>query len=197
MKEITWSDLLMGTNDSMHVLHEINKRIVLNQSPDDGLSKSVDEGLKQTLGDFIDSTKGKRIGSIINPGILMAQAYMYFVVGYEAGLLKGLEIKKNGIFKFKDDKIPLDYKETEDSGILRHLRNAIAHINYKFYTTNPNGVIENFGDILIEFKDFVPNKKNPNDKAKKYCEFRTTLTNFGNFIETAGEMAYNMAKPKQ
>ena len=201
MKEITWSDLLMGTNDSMHVLHEISKHAAayrnLEKSPDDGLSKSVNEGLKQTIGDFINSTEDKRRWSILIPGLLMAQSYMYFVVGHEAGLLKGLEIKGNGIFIFKNDELQLKSGETEDSGILRHLRNAIAHARYKFYITNPNGDIENFGDISIEFKDFVPNDNDPNDESKYYCEFHTTFSDFGNFIETAGKMAYIKAESKQ
>jgi len=183
MKKISLNDLIIGMNDSLAVLHLAS-------------DKRNDQNF--TTYDLYESTKNKRRWSIINPGLIMAQSYMYFVVGQESGLLvdfpsSGQTIKFINQFSFHKDDYQTKKDENKTDAIKRHLRNSIAHSRYSFFINNPLGQITKDGDLIIVFEDYYPK----NDSKEHYCKFEISFPDFANLIESTGEMIFKKTTPQQ
>lgn len=177
MKEISLNDLIIGMNDSLSVLHLASDR-----------RKDQD----YSTFDLYESTKSKRRWSIINPGLIMAQSYMYFVVGHESDLLDDYPSSEKSIklitqFSFKNDEYQTKKGESRIQAIKRHLRNSISHARYRFYINTPTGEITRDGDLIIVFEDYKPG----NSTNKYHCEFEITFPAFANLIEDTGEIIFN------
>ncbi len=168
--------IILGVNDSFSILHRAND--IKNQG-------------HKTLISILEETNEKRYWGAINPGIRMAQAYMYFVYGHERKILNIIDdnTKKDIINKiqFKSQFKALKKDEGEFEGVLRHLRNSISHARYTFKPLAEQ--ISNTREILVLFEDFVPN----GNEKKFHCEFSITLFDFENLIENLGKESYNNA----
>ncbi len=173
MKIIPTYDILMGVNDSSHFLHVAQD----NRESDISVSKL-----------FAD-TSPKRKWSLINPGLLLSQAYAYFVLGQEKKLIENFSLEKF------IDQIEVKYcgfdamsPDSKSQLIKRRLRNAIAHCRYSVVIRTNDGQIEKDGDLWFEFND-------DNRNGRDRIDFSMSLPTFGNIIENAGE--YTMLKLKQ
>ena len=173
MKTISAYDILIGVNDSSHFLHVAQN----NRKSDITVSK------------LFEDTEAKRKWSLINPGLLLSQAYAYFVFGQEKGLIKDFSLEKF------IDQIEVTYSGfdtlniAEKSNLIkRRLRNAIAHCRYSVVIRTDDGQIKKDGDVWFNFNDY-------NQKKNDRIDFSMSLPTFGNIIENAGE--YTMLKLKQ
>jgi len=149
-----------------------------------------------TTHDLYESTKNKRRWSIINPGLIMAQSYMYFVVGHESGLLLDFPSSDQAIklihqFSFHNDDYQIKKGENKTDAIKRHLRNSISHSRYSFFIITPSGQISKDGDLIIVFEDYFPK----NDSKEHYCKFKISFPDFANLIESTGEMIFKKTTP--
>lgn len=177
MKKISLNDLIIGMNDSLAVLHMASDR-------------RSDQNF--TTYDLYESTKNKRRWSIINPGLIMAQSYMYFVVAHESGMLDNFPSSKETIkfihqFSFHNDEYQIRKDENKTEAIKRHLRNSIAHSRYSIFVDTPSGKITKDGDLIIVFEDYFPK----NNSKEHYCKFQISFPDFANLIEITGEIIFN------
>ncbi len=177
MYEISSRDLLLGANDTYYFCH---------------FCSSFRKNKQITISEAFSRTADKRTWGIINPGIILASAYSYFVFGQERGMLKGFPEDLNQFL----GKIKVSHKNDINEGdkysnysqhekveyIKRRIRNAIAHCNYRIYITTMDRKIRKDGDLLFVFKD--------DDHGKKKVEFRISLPDFGNIVENCGEFVY-------
>jgi hypothetical protein len=182
MKKIPLNDIIIGMNDSLAVLHMAN-------------DKRNDQNFSTY--DLYESTKNKRRWSIINPGLVMAQSYMYFVVGHESGFLDDFPssdktIKFINQFSFHNDEYQIKKGENKIEAIKRHLRNSISHSRYNFFINTPSGEIHKDGDLIIVFEDYYPK----NNGKEHYCKFQISFPDFANLIESTGEMTFNKTTPQ-
>jgi hypothetical protein len=167
----------MGANDISHFLHTVEIR----------------KNEKIPLDNFYKETEleKRRMWSLINPGLLLSQAYIYFVYGQEQGLLDDLDISKYF------SKISVNYSGYCDLSdidksitIRRRVRNAIAHCRYSIEVRTTDGRITKDGDVWFVFTD---QKRDGSDKIKIEMSFPT----FGNVVEAAGGHTLSKLKAQQ
>ena len=162
---------IMGANDVSHFLHTVEER--KNEKV------PLDQFYRET------ETEKKRMWTLINPGLLLSQAYIYFVYGQEKGLLDGFDISKffsQITVNYSDYS---DLHEREKSKLIRRrLRNSIAHCRYDIEIRTTDGEITKDGDIVFVFTD---EKHDKSDKIK----FEMNLPTFGNIVEGAGAHILN------
>ncbi|MBN1931019.1 MAG: hypothetical protein JW786_05340 [Desulfobacterales bacterium] len=151
---------------------------------------------KSSVQNLFLKTANKRRWSIINPGMILASAYSYFVFGQEKGFLNNYpDDTLVFLSKFKvthanniDDK---EYQKKSEYDkckyIKRRLRNSIAHCKYSLLNKNSDGKIRNDGDLLFNFKD--------DRYGKQKVEFEIDLPDFGNIVESAEAFVYKCMMP--
>ncbi|MGD9992368.1 MAG: hypothetical protein AB7S69_03645 [Salinivirgaceae bacterium] len=168
MKEIPGYDIVIGTNDTSHFVHEANSK----------KSETI------PLRDFFENTERKRKWSIVNPGFVLGNAYMYFVYGQEKGLLNDFSIDaflSNIIIT--EDKSKYDDCIDKSDYLKRRLRNSLAHCRYRIEIRSKSQIIENDGDVWFVFSD--------SNKGKDKITFEMSFPTFGNLIEKAGQHTLN------
>jgi hypothetical protein len=174
MKTIDPYSLLMGTNDASHFLHAAQQRR-------DDIS----------LSHFIKETGAKRRWSLVNPGIMLAFSYSYFVFGQENGYLDTFSLSPfletiAVCYPSFDSMSPTD----QSTHLKRRLRNSIAHCRYEVQIRTDDGAIHRDGDVWFVFQDSRPN----GDDA---IQFEMSLPTFGNIVESAGKHCANSIKAQQ
>ncbi|MBC6490686.1 hypothetical protein ACFSQD_00915 [Flavihumibacter stibioxidans] len=175
MAEFTDSDILIGVNDSFSVLHRVHDNQVHG---------------KKTIDQILLETNEKRKWTVLNPGIRMAQSYIYFVFGQEKKLFSKLseDIEKLLLekFNFVNNDRQKKKDESDIEATLRHLRNSIAHAKYTFKMLNQS--VNHSREIEIVFEDFeYDNKKK---EKKYYCRFKINYYEFEYLVEQLGSHAY-------
>ena len=143
MKKIEKRDILKGICDSSYFLHHANERR---------------ESLKPIKKLFVD-TQLKRNWGVINPGFILAQAYMYFVYGYENKLINSFD------FMSYEENIIIDSQESikinKNEFILHGLKNALINSTVDISSRYDDGEIHRYSDIVFIFTDYNKGSNNP------------------------------------
>ncbi|WP_444897363.1 HEPN family nuclease [Microbulbifer sp. ANSA003] len=129
--------------------------------------------------------------SLLNPGSILASAYIYFVIGRESNLLTKFPSSKycDFISKFNLIVTTREFENKSDKDkckyIIRRLRNAISHGNVSFEDRNKEGDAPIDGNRYFIFYD-----EDPRRTDDKWCA-SISIPDFGNIVEEAGEVCFN------
>jgi hypothetical protein len=142
-------DLVMGANRSMYWIFESF----------DEFKRNPDQPLKTLFSKYVHNGQC----TLINPGIVLALAYVYFVYPHQS-ILEQLDLSKLRFDSFNTE------ESLTNNDLLRHLRNSLAHSRYW---------IDEFG--VFHFTDVSKNGR-PN--------FSSTIhgAEFGHFVQDFGRL---------